>query len=90
MSKKETKEVQNKSLDVTVTNDMGEKATFDLEKSSSIVQGLYSRALELKQAQVRLETNLVENHILINDYVAKIMEELKKDNNDDEKTSTEE
>ena len=89
MSKKETKEVQNKSLDVTVTNDMGEKATFDLEKSSSIVQGLYSRALELKQAQVRLETNLVENHILINDYVAKIMEELK-DNNDDEKTSTEE
>ena len=43
-----------------------------------MVQGLYSRALELKQQQVKIETKLVENHILINDYVAKIMLELNK------------
>ena len=75
MSKK-NKEV--KTLDVTVTNDQGEQATFDLNESSGVVQGLYSRALELKQQQVKIETKLVENHILINDYVAKIMLELNK------------
>tara|TARA_R100001510_G_scaffold57757_1_gene67518 strand:+ start:8389 stop:8658 length:270 start_codon:yes stop_codon:yes gene_type:complete len=76
MSKKKDKEV--KTLDVTVTNDQGEQATFDLNESSGVVQGLYSRALELKQQQVKIETKLVENHILINDYVAKIMLELNK------------
>ena len=50
MSKKKDKEV--KTLDVTVTNDQGEQATFDLNESSGVVQGLYSRALELKQQQV--------------------------------------
>tara|TARA_A100001391_G_scaffold339_3_gene807 strand:+ start:7499 stop:7771 length:273 start_codon:yes stop_codon:yes gene_type:complete len=77
MSKK-NKNKEVKTLDVTVTNDQGEQATFDLNESSAVVQGLYSRALELKQQQVKIETKLVENHILINDYVAKIMLELNK------------
>ena len=75
MAKKKDKE----TLDVTVTNDAGENMTFDLNESDSVVQGLYRRALDLKQQQVNLETKLVENHILINDYVSRIMQLVEKD-----------
>tara|TARA_R100001015_G_C4633422_1_gene198341 strand:- start:4133 stop:4411 length:279 start_codon:yes stop_codon:yes gene_type:complete len=72
---------QNKSVMVNITTDEGKSLQLDLSKSSDIVRGLYTRALELKREQVRLETSLVENNILINDYINRIVDinEEKKD-----------
>ena len=74
---------KDNSVMVKITTDEGQSYDIDLAKSSEIVRGLYTRALELKQKQVRLETQLVENNILINDYVNRIVE-LNKEGNKDE------
>ena len=83
--KKDNTEIATKdnSVMVKITTDEGVSHDVDLAKSSEIVRGLYTRALELKKNQVRLETNLVENNILINDYVNRIVELNKEENKDD-------
>ena len=73
---------QSKSVMVNITTDEGKSFELDLSEASDIVRGLYTRALELKQKQVRLETQLVENNILINDYINRIVE-LKEEKQDD-------
>jgi len=76
---------KNESVMVNITTDSGESHDIDLSKSSDTIRGLYTRALELKQGQVRLETRLVENNILINDYVNRIVELNKAENKDEGK-----
>ena len=83
------KKEEKQSTEVTVTDTSGTNVKFDLSTASETVKGLYMRALKLKQHQVDLETRLVENHILINDYVAKIvdaqaMESNKEKSNDED------
>ena len=70
---------------VKITTDEGLSYDIDLAKSSEVVRGLYTRALELKQKQVRLETQLVENNILINDYVNRIVDLNKEEKKDEGK-----
>lgn len=72
MSKKETQE-KNSNL-ITLTNDSGTNIQFDPDKASPEARGLYARALELKRNQVQIETALVENNILLNDYITRLME----------------
>lgn len=76
---------KDNSVMVKITTDEGLSYDIDLAKSSEVVRGLYTRALELKQKQVRLETQLVENNILINDYVNRIVDLNKEEKKDEGK-----
>ncbi len=69
-----SKKKKDNAIPVTITTDNGTAFDLDLATASEVVKGLYTRALELKQGQVQLETRLVENNILINDYINKIVE----------------
>lgn len=67
---------------VNLTNKVGKEFSFDYDKASDNIKILYNRALELKKMTIELETEIVEKNILINEYIDRILEEMKNEQED--------